>query len=60
MTGPVVAQPGPCPTCGRSTARSAEWSTGQCDDCYLEDYLDAAEDQTPVGPATEHVLRLPS
>lgn len=27
-----------CPTCGRSTAGSEGWSTGQCDDCYLTDH----------------------
>ena len=26
-----------CPTCGRDTSRSEGWSTGQCDDCYLDD-----------------------
>lgn len=28
---------GHCPTCGRRTDRSEGWSTGQCDDCYLDD-----------------------
>jgi hypothetical protein len=27
----------PCPTCGRSTLRSEEWSSKQCDDCFLAD-----------------------
>ena len=27
-----------CPTCGKSTKGSEGWSTGQCDDCYLEDH----------------------
>lgn len=25
-----------CPTCGRWTGRSEEWSTGQCDECFLD------------------------
>ncbi len=26
-----------CPSCGRSTARSEAWSSGQCDDCHAID-----------------------
>lgn len=26
-----------CPTCGKDTSGSEGWSTGQCDDCYLEE-----------------------
>lgn len=26
-----------CPTCGQPTSGSEGWSTGQCDDCYLDD-----------------------
>jgi hypothetical protein len=31
-----------CPDCGRSTARSEEWSTGQCDDCHASDAANVA------------------
>lgn len=24
-----------CPTCGKDTSGSEEWSTAQCDDCFL-------------------------
>lgn len=25
----------PCPSCGKDTSGSEEWSTGQCDDCFV-------------------------
>jgi hypothetical protein len=39
-SNPRFASPGPvereCPTCGGPTSRSEGWSTGHCDDCFLE------------------------
>ena len=31
----------PCPSCGKDTRRAEEWSTGQCDDCFVESQHDA-------------------
>ena len=34
---PEESETNKCPTCGRDTSRSEGWSTGQCDNCYLEE-----------------------
>ena len=30
----------PCPSCGKDPSRSEEWSTGQCDDCFVSSHDD--------------------
>jgi hypothetical protein len=42
-----------CPTCGRDTSRSEGWSTGQCDDCYIDDHLRAATEALDRDEADE-------
>jgi NMD protein affecting ribosome stability and mRNA decay len=43
----------PCPTCGKTTSGSEEWSTSQCDDCFL------AENAEDMEIAAEAARRFP-
>ena len=39
-----------CPTCGKSTSGSEEWSTGECDDCFLSGHDAMQHDESGREP----------